>query len=159
MWIQNEFIKTFTIIETIKLLIVSLINNCLFLGSSPLLYKNKPYINPEIAALTVKPGKYAPNGNKIAPKKSPNNAIIVLYLGPNQIADIIIGIKLMLITNICVFIDTNLDNIINIANNIADNIIFFILDIKKSPFFIIHAIKKEDFNFFFWFFIAECENK
>ena len=56
-------------------------------------------------------------------------------------------IKLMLITSICVFIDTNLDSIINIANSIADNMIFFILDIKKSPFFIVHAIKKEEITF------------
>ena len=61
-----------------------------------------PYISPEIALLTVKPRKYGPNGNKIAPNKSPNSAIIVLYFGPNQIAAIIIGTKLKLTTSISV---------------------------------------------------------
>ena len=30
----------------------------------------------------VNPGKYAPNGNKIAPIKSPKPAIIAEFLGP-----------------------------------------------------------------------------
>jgi len=35
-----------------------------------------------MAADIVNPGKYAPNGNKIAPIKSPSAAIIAEYLGP-----------------------------------------------------------------------------
>lgn len=66
--------------------------------------------------------------------KSPNPAINILYLGPNHIADIIIGIKLTLITNNWVFIEINLDKTINNANNNADKIIFLYFDIKKLPF-------------------------
>ena len=71
---------------------------------------------------------------KIAPIKSPSNAITVLYTGPSQIADIIIGTKVKLITNISVFIETNLFNIIKIARSIAANMFFLILDIKNIPF-------------------------
>ena len=55
------------------------------------------------------------------------------------------GIKLKLITNISVFIDMNLDKIINIASSIDDNTIFFIFDIKNPPSLInFRIIKKED---------------
>lgn len=53
-----------------------------FIGFSGLSYKNTPCISPVKAALSVNPGKYEPNGNSNAPIKSPNAAIIVLYLGP-----------------------------------------------------------------------------
>ncbi len=78
-------------IKSIKLLIANLIKNCFWLISFFGEYKKIPYTKPESAALTVNPGKYGPNGNSKAPNKSPNNAITVLYFGPNQIADITIG--------------------------------------------------------------------
>jgi len=69
--------------RTITLLIINWkINFKSFLFSSGFLYKNIPYTNPINADDIVKPGKYAPNGNKIAPIKSPSPAIIAEFLGP-----------------------------------------------------------------------------
>ena len=48
-----------------------MINLKFFLSSPGFLYKNSPYTSPINPADTVNPGKYAPNGNKIAPIKSP----------------------------------------------------------------------------------------
>lgn len=61
----------FTIIKTIAVLAIALIVKCFFslFGFS---YKNKPKINPDNPTLNVKPGKYAPNGQKIEPITSPN---------------------------------------------------------------------------------------
>ena len=66
-----------------------------------------------------------------------NNAIIHVYLGPRYIADIIMGIKVKLISNSDVFIETNLDNTIIILKSKADKIIFFVFDIKKPPFILL----------------------
>lgn len=77
MFIHNESTNIFTNPKTKTLLIINLIINfILFVLSSGFLYKNKPYITPVKIAEKVNPGKYGPNGNKIAPIKSPSPAII-----------------------------------------------------------------------------------
>lgn len=83
----------------------------------------------------------------MAPIKSPKAAIIVLYFGPSQMADIIIGIKLVLTTNNCVWSEANRDRTIKSANKNADNIIFLDFDIKNSPFFIDTHHKERRQNF------------
>lgn len=59
----------------------------------------------------------------------------VLYFGPNKIADIMIGTKLKLITNIGVLMDKNRDNTSSKASKIPASTIFFVFDIIKTPFF------------------------
>ena len=79
-------------------------------------------------------------------------AISVVYLGPNQIADIISGINVKSITNNCVFIDINRFSTISNASRIPDKITFFNFDIKKFPlkmYFSAHLKKKNVCNYSF----------
>lgn len=70
MFNHNESNSKCTNVKTSKVLIIAFITKCLFslFGVS---YKNIPNISPASPQLTVNPGKYAPNGQNIAPIKSP----------------------------------------------------------------------------------------
>ena len=94
-----------------------------------------PYINPFSIESIVYPTKYEPTGNSSAPIKSTSPPINVEYFGPNQIADNISGTNPKLKERFTTLKPKNLDNTIPNAINSADNIIFFVFDIKISPFF------------------------
>ena len=57
-------------------------------------FRNKPYKTPARNAVSVKPGKYAPTGNKNAEITSPIAATIPPATGPYKTAAITIGTKL-----------------------------------------------------------------
>lgn len=67
---HKEFSNKFITTNTITVLIIDFIVKYFFalFGVS---YKNNPNIKPDNASLIVKPGKYAPNGHRMAPIKSP----------------------------------------------------------------------------------------
>ena len=73
--------------------------------------------------------KNSPKGNTIAPIKSAIPAIKHVYLGPNQMADSIVGTKLKLIAKNGVLIDKNRDKTIDNVSIKAESIIFFVFDI------------------------------
>ena len=75
-----------------------------------------------MAVLIVYPIKKAPDGNKVAPIKSPNTFTRTVHLGPSQIAQSIVGTKLKLILRIGAKKKKNLDKIISKANKIADSV-------------------------------------
>ena len=60
--------------------------------------------------------------------------IASVHFGPSHIAHNIVGTNENPIVTIGVFIDKNLDSIINIASNKADSMIFLFLDIENLSF-------------------------
>ncbi len=63
--------------------------------------------------------------------KSESPEIMTVYLGPSNIAEIIIGTKLKLIVSNGVLIDKNLESTTDNASNNAESIIFFVFDISS----------------------------
>src|SRR5690554_955510 len=85
----------------IQSVLSSKLSNSWFIATAPkirtalcFLYKNIPKLKPVKNAVRVKPGKYGPMGNRIAPIKSANAATIPALRGPNIIAAITTGTKL-----------------------------------------------------------------
>lgn len=78
-----------TLIKTLVNKATFILKICLFsnfpnLGHGFFLYIIKPYVRPDKAALIVKPGKYAPVGNRWAPIKSFSALTIIPPIGPNK---------------------------------------------------------------------------
>ena len=122
--------------DTMNVAISNLITNSFVLLSCPgFSYSIIPYISPFNIESMVYPTKYEPTGNSSAPIKSTSPPISVEYFGPNHIADNINGTNPKLNYRFTTLNPKNLDNTIPNAINSADNIIFFVFDIKISPFF------------------------
>jgi hypothetical protein len=82
------------------------------LNEQVLLCKKYPYVNPIKKAVSVKPGKYAPVGNKIAPKISHIAEDIPPINGPYKIPMTASGTNPNPILTSGVDIEKNLDKII-----------------------------------------------
>ena len=75
--------------------------------------------------------------------------IATVHFGPSHIAHNIVGTNENPIVTIGVFIDKNLDKIINNASNKADSMIFLFLDILKHLLFIIYFLLNSKNSKFF----------